>query len=120
MTDEQATPVRLNLQEIRTKIFSHKIRAKKIVQFMGVEIELWQPTLEDMTAQFRGSEDENRRAAVVDTLIKYAYVPGTEEHIFQAADEETLKSMPFGKDFTGVMEALQELTDISFTTGRNA
>lgn len=99
--------------ELRAKIFASRKVRSKVVEFFDVEIELRQPTLGDIVS---AQQNENREAAVIETLVKYSYIPGTDEKIFDESDADGFKSMPFGADFLRVSNALEELTEVSFLT----
>lgn len=101
--------------EVRAKIFARKDVKKKRVDFFGTEIELWQPKLRDIIA---AQESTDREASIIETLVKYAFLPGTEEHVFEEADADSLKEMPFGADFLRVSKALEELTEVNFLDGK--
>jgi hypothetical protein len=97
--------------DLRSRIFSaHSIR-KLEVQFFGATVELRQPTLNDIIS---AQTSEERQSAVIDTLVRYAYVPGTEQRIFEDTDVESLKALPFGADFIRISNALEELTEVNF------
>ncbi len=96
---------------IRGKIFASKEFSKRTVEFFGEKIELRQPSL-GLILQVQDEED--RKSAVIDTLIKYAYVPETDEKVFEDGDEASLLALPFGPDFIRVSNALEELTQVNF------
>lgn len=100
--------------ELRAKIFAAHERKFEIVKFMGAEIELRQPKLGDIIS---AREEENRQAAVIKTLVTYAYVPGTDERVFEEGDADALMELPFGQDFLNVNTAIEKLTDVNFTGG---
>lgn len=97
--------------ELRSRIFASRKPKSKVVKFFDVEIELRQPTLGDIV---RAQQNEDRQAAVIETLVKYAFIPGTDDHLFDEADAESFETMPFGADFLRVSNALEELTEINF------
>lgn len=98
--------------ELRAKIFGNTNERNVIpVTFFGADIELRQPALEDI---LRAQQIENREAAIIQTLVDYAYVPGTEEKAFEDGDAESFKKMPFGADFLRVSKALETLTEVNF------
>lgn len=100
---------------IRAQILgkTHVPKSTKIT-FFGAKIELRQPSLgETLAAQ----TNPDREAAVIEMLIKQAYVPDTNEHCFEDADIAQFKSMPFGADFIAVSTALTELSDVNFLDG---
>jgi hypothetical protein len=96
---------------IRSAIFSDKKVAVEKIMFFGQEIELRQPILRQILAV---QATEDRESVIVDTLIKYAFVPGTEEKVFEDGDAEQLLALPFGKDMLRVSTALTKLTDVDF------
>jgi hypothetical protein len=96
---------------IRSKIFASKDFAKEEVDFFGEKLELRQPNLGQVLAV---QSDDDRQSAVIDTLIKYAYVPGTEEKVFESGDSAALLELPFGADFVRISTALEKLTSVNF------
>lgn len=97
--------------KIRGEIFSAENRKTKseIIDFYGAKIEVRQP----LVAQIVNEDDaEEGRAGIVSSLLKYAYVPHTEEKVFDEADVDTLMTMPFSRDFGRFAEAFQKLTNI--------
>lgn len=105
---EQRKPTK---KDLRAQIFkTREVRSKRI-QFFGVEIELRQPKLKDI---INAREAEDKQAAVIETLVKYAFVPGTDEHLFDEEDADQFAELPFGADFLHITQALEELTDVNF------
>lgn len=102
---------------IRAKIFASKDFAEEVVDFFGEKIILRQPSLSQVL-EVQNSED--RKSAVIDTLIKYAYVPdesgkkASAEKVFEEADNDSLLTLPFGADFLRVSNALEKLTNVNF------
>lgn len=103
--------------ELRAKIFSDKKLNIIPVEFFGGTIELRQPALGDI---LKAQTNEDREAAVIETLIDYAFVPGTEEKVFEKADAASMKALPFGADFLRVTKALEELTEVNFLDKPNS
>lgn len=99
------------LASVRAQIFKSRKAKTRRVEFFGTEIELRQPKLKDII-DARATED--RQAAVIETLVKYAFVPDTDEHVFTEEDFTQLCELPFGGDFVRVSQALEELTDVNF------
>lgn len=97
--------------EIRGRIFSSKKLNSEIVEFFGVRLELRQPTLESIIEARSANSD---RAAMVGTLIKQAFIPETDELIFDDTDYEELVKLPFGPDFVRVANALEKLSNVNF------
>jgi len=94
--------------DIRAKVFSAKPRSK-VVMFNGVEIEIRQPNLKSI---LRNMERTDRQNSVVNVLIEYAYVPGTNERVFDDTDFDGIMEMPFDNNFVEVSNAIDELTDL--------
>jgi hypothetical protein len=101
---------------LRAKIFSAKKVRRKEIDFFDGRIELRQPTLGDIVD---AQDNKDRKAAVVETLIKYAYIPGTDTKVFEEGDADVFKGMPFGADFIRVSKALEELTEVNFLDTSN-
>lgn len=114
MTDDtkvqQASPASTR-DQMRAKIFAAKTVKRKTIDFFGTDIEIRQPTLGDIVD---AQSNEDRKAAVVETLIKYAYIPKTDTKVFEDGDADVFKGMPFGGDFIRVSKTLEELTEVNF------
>lgn len=106
MSDQEAPRQVRTRDEIRAKILATRPPEKRIVKFFGEDIEIRQPLLGDV---LRSSDNTDREAVVIDTLIKYAYIPGTNERVFEETDAEVFKTMPFGPDFLEVNRALEAM-----------
>lgn len=105
------------LAEARAKIFGSKKAASKIVNFFGADIEIRQPKLGDIIA---AREEVDKQAAVIATLVAYAYLPGTDQKMFTPEDGDLFMEMPFGADFLRITAAIEELTDVNFLGGKGS
>lgn len=112
-TPNEEVPSVSNRDAMRAAIFAseNKKLKSKLVEFFGQMIEIRQPTLGTI---LDSREEEDRQAAVINTLVEYTFVPGTNTKLFDVADADAFKSMPFGKDFLAVNKALEELTEVNF------
>lgn len=100
--------------EIRSAIFSG-VNAKpksKTIKFFGEDVEVRQPDMKTIL-DYRDANQEDRRKAMVNMIITYVYVPGSQEKVFDTADEEGLLAMPFGADYTRLQKTISELTDVN-------
>lgn len=97
--------------DIRSKIFATRELKKIEVEFFGTKIEMRQMQLSDILV---AQNNEDRESGVIDMLIKYAYVPGTDEKVFEDADAAAFKQLPFGADFQRLSKAMEELTEVNF------
>ncbi len=103
----EAPPTR---DEIRAKLLGKTPLAEsKMISLYGIEIELRQPTLE---AILKSRDIDDNVARAVDMIIEYAYVPGTDDHVFETADREMILRWPFGKDLQTLNEAIADLTGV--------
>lgn len=101
--------------EIRGAIFASENMKPETVEidFLGTKIEIRQPNLGAILSISTG---EDRRDAMVNMLITYAFVPGTDEQVFEEADKANLLLIPFGKDFQRLQKAITALTDVNLLT----
>jgi hypothetical protein len=97
----------LSRDQMRAHIFSAKAECKEI-QFFGTSLELRQPTLGTVLDMQQQSVEH----AALYMLINFAFVPGTDEKVFESADEEGLMKMPFGPDMKRLTDAVNELMGV--------
>lgn len=97
--------------KVRERIFSAEVRTprKRVINLFGEEVEIRQPTFQQI---LQAQENPNRAEAVIDIILLYCYIPGTDELVFDASDRESLMSMPFGVDFVRASEAVADLTNV--------
>lgn len=104
--------------QIRAKVFSGENKPKREqVEFFGTTIELRQPTLAQV---IEAQASEDRESAVIDMLVNRAFVPETDEHVFEDTDAAGLKALPFGPDFIRVSNAFEKMSDVNFRDGKSA
>jgi hypothetical protein len=104
----KAAPTQASRDELRAKIFSSAPKSATVEDFFGTTIEIRQPSLEVALAQ-RHTDEENR---VYFMLTDYAYVPGTDQKLFDPEDVENIKQLPFGPEFTRLIDAVNDLLGI--------
>jgi hypothetical protein len=100
--------------ELRSSIFSstNTKPKSKLVDFFGEQIEVRQPKV-GVVLDLRNAGEKNIKQMLISTLIQYCYVPGTDEKVFEEADEDQLMEMPFGEDLTRLQTAISELTNVN-------
>lgn len=114
MTEETAiaevtTPkAKLSRDEMRAKIFGAKPKSVIVEDFFGVDLELRQPSLEVALNQ-RDTTDKDR---VYFMLTQYAYVPNTNEKLFDPEDVDSMRELPFGPEFTSLMDKVNSLLGV--------
>ena len=93
---------------IRTAIFAGKAKTLPVNAF-GVKLELRQPSMGELLDL---QDLPNQKSRVVASLIRYCYVPGTKEKVFDEADTNSILALPFDKNFIAINDAIAELTGI--------
>lgn len=88
---------------------SHLARKRYPLDFFGQKIEIVQPSVSDVAKLSEGRTAGEVNISLVDVLIDYAYVPGTNEKVFEVGDKDILKELPFGPEMTALSELLSEL-----------
>ena len=110
--------VALTRDELRAILIGSTPKGKsKVVDVFGCTIELRQPTL---AAIMKTREVADTAQRAVDMIIEYAYVPGTDEHVFEDTDSEFILRWPFGEDLTKINAAIAELTGIDIAAAEEA
>lgn len=98
--------------EIRSAIFNQKVHHKE-VEFAGIKMELRQPNV----GAIIGRERTDSKAFMTQMLIDYCYVPGTEERVFEEADQDSLMAVPFNSDWVNLQKKIDELSDLGTMKG---
>lgn len=103
----------LTRDQIRAALIGKKHPGKtKRVKLFGVEVELHQPTLATILS---AREEDDARIRTTDVYIKYAYVPGTDELVFEDTDRDTILEWPFNEDMIELQNAIAELTGVDLS-----
>jgi len=97
--------------ELRAQIFANAKPKSLEMEFFGAQIELRQPPME-VVLQTQQAAAEDRAFAAASMVVRYAFVPGTNDRVFDDADIDLIKAMPFGKDMATLNTKITELTDI--------
>lgn len=99
----------LTRDQLRSKLLSSHNPKSEILTLFGVEVEFRQPTLD---AILSARENDDVKSRTVDMIIQYAYVPGTDERVFEDADREQILRWPFGQDMIKVQQTISKLTGV--------
>jgi hypothetical protein len=100
-------------QAIRDAVFTTKPRSK-VISVFGTEIEIRQPSLRAILGKGFNELSPDVKAAHV--LIGYAYVPGTNQKVFEDLDVDGILGLPFGEDMNLIQNTIGELTDVEKMT----
>lgn len=112
MNDEVKVP--LTRDQLRAALIGKKHAGRtEIVTLFGCEVELRQPTLKTIL-EAREEDDEKKRTT--DVFINYAYVPGTDERIFEDTDRQRILEWPFSDDLIEVQMTIARLTGVDLAT----
>lgn len=102
-----------NRNELRAKVLQERPLQRKEIKFNGAVIEMIQPRVSWVV-----NRDLEKTPNVVDYLINFARVPGTDEAIFEEADRDVLAGMPFDSEMMEVVRVINELTGINTEAAR--
>ena len=77
--------------QLRSQIFAAKPTSERAT-LNGVEVELRQPKVSDIMDQNPDDED-SRKLAFVNQLVRSVYVPGTDTPVFDPEDADMLRQL---------------------------
>jgi len=96
--------------ELRAKLLGSAPKPKsELVTLFGAEVELRQPTLATIMEM---SDEVDSKQRSVDMFLRYAYVPGTNELVFEKTDAAVILAWPFGDDILAMQQAIGRLTGL--------
>jgi hypothetical protein len=99
--------------ELRAALVGKKHKPKsEVVSLFGTEVELRQPTL---AAILRSREEDDERKRTTDVFLNYAYVPGTDELIFEEGDRDVILNWPFTEELFQVQMVIAKLTGVDIS-----
>ena len=101
--------------KLRASVFASKTPKSKVIDFFGTEIEVRQASLEGI---LNSEVPEDSLKGLVNTMIEFCFVPGTNEHVFEEADLDCIKALHFGPEFKVMQEAITEMMGINMVEAR--
>ena len=105
--------IKVTRDDLRAKLLGQAPKPQiKTMSLFGQEIELRQPTL-GAILDAQGIDDDKIRTVTL--IIEYAYVPGTDERIFEEADTNVILSWPFGEELVEIQVAIAGLTGVDIS-----
>lgn len=106
--DNQGQPPQTSERDrIRGKVFGSTPNFDT-VEFNGSKIEIRQPTLGEIFQIQQAGADDILQSTIT-MLIKYCFVPGTNERVFEEADRDQLAQLPFNVDLQRLSKSLNAL-----------
>jgi hypothetical protein len=97
----------LDRDAMRAKIFGAQPESRTF-SFFGVKLELRQPPMATMLEARQGALQN----ALLMMLVRFAYVPGTDENVFTEEDTDKLAGLPLGPDIQKALQACNELMGV--------
>ena len=102
--------VLLTRDQLRANLIGLKHKPKReIVTLFGCKVELRQPTL---AAILNAREEESEQKRTTDVFLNYAFVPGTDEKVFEEGDRDVILNWPFTEELVEVQMVIARLTGI--------
>lgn len=96
--------------EVRARLFASRPLRTKTIKIRDVEVEIHQPTIGDVLSM---KENASQVDSLMQVLLDYCFIPGTNTKVFEAADKDTILGWGIDDWFSQVSEAVQELTNLS-------
>ncbi len=116
MNEETQAP--MTRDELRAELIGKKHKPERVaVTLFGCELEMQQPTLASI---LDARDDADERTRTADVFINYAYVPGTDERVFEEGDREVILGWPFGEELLEVQRVIVKLTGVDISNAEEA
>lgn len=90
---------------IRSKVLGSTKLQRKSIQLFGEEVEVQQPNIGDII-----NAGTNETDTIIDWMIEYIYVPGTNDKVFEMTDRDALLQLPYGAEAKKFTNAFRELS----------
>jgi hypothetical protein len=99
----------MSRDSIRKAVLNSKPKSK-VVKVFGQDVEIRQATVGELLKESGPNDTQISRAdAFAHLLIRFCFVPGTNERVFEEADIESLKDIPLGEELTAMQNAVNDL-----------
>ncbi len=107
---ESEVQASLTRDELRGRLLGTKAKPKsELVTLFGEEIELRQPSFGSM---LDAREIADTKTRTIEMIVQYAYVPGTDDQVFEDTDRDAILGWPFGEDILEVQNVIARLSGI--------
>lgn len=103
--------IKKSREDLRNSIFApaHTKPSRIPIQYGGEQLELVTPTIAELTL-LQGREGRN---FVIDTIITFARIPGTDEAVFDESDYDTMVNSPISSDFNNCVAKVTQLLQVT-------
>lgn len=108
---EVAAPAPTDRDGMRALIFGAKPKGE-LIEFFGTTLELRDPPT---SVVLDAQNETDKKAAMMNLIIRYSYLPGTNTQVFEESDTDSLLALPFGKDMMKMNSTIQKLMGIEVT-----
>jgi hypothetical protein len=95
--------------QLRSSILEGMHGDRILTTLSGQEIEIRSPSLADIVEL---QQEDNRAVSFARMLIAYAYVPGTDERLFDPEDEAEILKMPFNEELRKLTNAMNKMLGV--------
>ena len=100
----------LTRDDLRGRLLGTKAKPKiEMVTLFGEDVELRQPSFGSM---LDAREIADTKTRTIEMIVQYAFVPGTDERIFEDTDRDVILGWPFGEDVLEIQNAIARLSGI--------
>ncbi len=105
---------KLTAKEARQKIFQESKSRVEYLTYKGIDLEIRQPTVSEFINSNTVEEGEKRDASKVSVamLVRYTYLRGTDDRIFEDSDVDVLLASPMNGEFLQLIGKMNSLLDI--------
>jgi len=80
--------------KLREKIFASSKKDIETIDMMGEQIDLHQPTIGEIADLEEENKDKTRKDTICETIIRYCFVPGTNDRVFTSEDADSIAALP--------------------------
>lgn len=105
--DVEVAPALSTRERMRANILGAKAQSELVIVF-GEELELRQPSLGVIMA----AKTEGTTNQVTTMMTGYAYIPGTNEKVFEEGDADAIMELPMGPDMKRFLDAMNKLLGV--------
>lgn len=100
-------------EALRAELFQKKhVFKSKLIDFLGQQVEVRQPSIGEIL-NFQEEDEASSKDSFIDALVRFCFVPGTDDKLFDSEDAERIMSLPQGEWVSGFNSAVAELFEVN-------